>query len=63
MEVFSNSILMGVQTSFQKTYTDAMKTILIPAYEKSSAEMFKRIQDVFMEGTKACKLDFFYNTS
>lgn len=56
METFANAILLGVQTSFQKIYTESMKTILIPAYEKSSQEMFKQIQEVFMEGTKACKL-------
>lgn len=55
METFGNAILIGVQTAFHKTYTESLKKILIPAYEKSSEEMFKQIQEVFLQGTKSCK--------
>lgn len=55
METFSNAVLIGVQTGFHKTYTESLKKVLIPAYEKSSEEMFKQIQEVFLQGTKSCK--------
>lgn len=55
MEVFGNAVLLGVQASLQKTYSDTMRGTLIPAYEKASGEMFKQVQDVFMNGTKACE--------
>lgn len=56
MEAFGNAVLLGVQTGFQKTYTESLKKTLIPAYEKSSEEMFKQIQDVFLQGTKSCNI-------
>lgn len=56
MEAFGNTVLLGVQTGFQKTYTESLKKTLIPAYEKSSEEMFKQIQDVFLQGTKSCNI-------
>lgn len=55
MEVFGNAVLMGVQTGLQKTYAESMRGTLIPAYEKASGEMFKQVQEVFMNGTKACE--------
>ena len=57
MDLFGNSVLLGVHAALQKTYTDTLKTTLIPAYEKSSEAMFKQIQDVFIQGTKACEFD------
>lgn len=54
LEVFGNAVMLGVQASLQKTYADTMKGTLVPAYEKASGEMFKQVQEVFVNGTKAC---------
>lgn len=61
MEVFGNAVLLGVQASLQKTYADTMRGTLIPAYEKASGEMFKQVQDVFVNGTKACEYRVWYS--
>lgn len=58
MDTFGNAVLIGVQTGMQKTFVDTMKSILIPAYEKSSGEMFKQIQEVFVQGASGCKWTF-----
>lgn len=55
MEVFGQSIVRGVQASLQHVFTQSVSVALIPAYEKASTEMFKQIQDAFVNGTKSCE--------
>lgn len=55
MDTFGSAVVMGVQTGLQNTYVDAMKNILVPAYEKSSEDMFRQIQETFANGMTACK--------
>lgn len=55
MEAFGNAVMLAVQATLQKTYADTMKDTLVPAYERASGEMFRQVQEVFLNGTKACK--------
>lgn len=55
MDTFGSAVVVGVQTGLQNTYVDAMKNILVPAYEKSSEDMFRQIQETFANGLAACK--------
>lgn len=52
IDAFGNSVLMGVQNGLQATYVQSMSNTLIPAYEKSSQEMFKQLHDTFSIGIK-----------
>lgn len=54
MEVFGHSIVQGVQASLQHVFTQSVSIALIPAYERASTEMFKQIQEAFVNGTKSC---------
>lgn len=44
---------MGVRTGLQQTYIDALKKIILPAYEKANAELFKQLHETFHNGTIA----------
>lgn len=59
VETFGNSVLHGVKNGLQSTYLDILGNTIIPAYEKSTREMFQQIQLTFMDGIKTCKFSFF----
>jgi len=58
-------VLIGVQASLQTAFIESMSSTLIPAYEKSSQNMFKQLHDAFSVGIKDCEnikiTHFFYN--
>lgn len=39
-----------------QSYTEALQSIIIPAYEKANSELFKQLYETFNKGTVACKL-------
>lgn len=53
MEIFGNAVAAGVKAGMQHTYTESLKTIILPAYEKANAELFKQLYDTFNNGTIA----------
>lgn len=55
VETFGNSILHGVKNGLQSSYLDILGNTIIPAYEKSTREMFQQIQLTFMDGIKTCE--------
>lgn len=57
MDAFGNAVVIGIQAGLQKTYTDTLKTTIIPSYERTTEELFRQIQSTFLQGTKSCKLD------
>lgn len=59
METFGNAVVVGIQSGLQKTYSETLKTTIIPSYERTSEELFRQIQSIFMQGTKSCKLNAF----
>lgn len=61
IETFGNSVLHGVKNGLQSTYLDILGNTIIPAYEKSTREMFQQIQLTFMDGIKTCKFYFIFN--
>lgn len=48
--------MIGVQASLQTAFIESMSSTLIPAYEKSSQNMFKQLHDAFSVGIKDCEL-------
>jgi len=48
-------VLIGVQASLQTAFIESMSSTLIPAYEKSSQNMFKQLHDAFSVGIKDCE--------
>ncbi|KAJ6649871.1 Enhancer of mRNA-decapping protein 4 like [Pseudolycoriella hygida] len=58
MEAFGNSVALGVQAGLQKTYTDSLKTTIIPSFERTSEELFRQIQTIFLQGTKSYTKQF-----
>ncbi|XP_054741449.1 enhancer of mRNA-decapping protein 4 homolog isoform X1 [Anastrepha obliqua] len=52
IETFGKSVLVGVQGSLQAAFIESMSSTLIPAYEKSSQNMFKQLHDAFSVGIK-----------
>lgn len=51
MDAFSVAILHGIQTNFKSIYIDSINSILIPAYERSTTQMFKQVRQTFVDGT------------
>ncbi|XP_022214740.2 enhancer of mRNA-decapping protein 4 homolog [Drosophila obscura] len=58
MDSFGKSVLIGVQTSLQTAFIDSMGNTLIPAYEKSSQNMFQQLHDAFTVGIKDFMVQF-----
>lgn len=54
MDVFGNAVVNGIKTGLQQTYVESMRSIILPAYEKANAELFKQLYDTFNKGTIAC---------
>lgn len=54
MNVFGNAVTTGVKSGLQQVYVDSLKSIILPAYEKANAELFKQLYDTFNKGTIAC---------
>ncbi|XP_017495092.1 PREDICTED: enhancer of mRNA-decapping protein 4 homolog, partial [Rhagoletis zephyria] len=52
IDTFGKSVLVGVQGSLQAAFIESMSSTLIPAYEKSSQNMFKQLHDAFSVGIK-----------
>ncbi|XP_037912102.1 enhancer of mRNA-decapping protein 4 homolog isoform X3 [Hermetia illucens] len=52
IDAFGNSVVAGVQNGLQNAYVHSMSNTLIPAYEKSSREMFKQLHETFSLGIK-----------
>lgn len=55
LEVFGASVATGVRVGLHQTFTEALKTIILPGYEKANAELFKQLYETFNQGTVACK--------
>lgn len=55
MDVFGHSVVNGIKAGLQQTYIESMRSIILPAYEKANAELFKQLYDTFNKGTIACK--------
>ncbi|XP_068150298.1 enhancer of mRNA-decapping protein 4 homolog [Drosophila tropicalis] len=58
LDSFGKSVLLGVQASLQIAFVDSMSSTLIPAYEKSSQNMFKQLHDAFSVGIKDFMVQF-----
>uniref|UniRef100_A0A6P4EU10 Enhancer of mRNA-decapping protein 4 homolog n=1 Tax=Drosophila rhopaloa TaxID=1041015 RepID=A0A6P4EU10_DRORH len=58
LDTFGKSVLVGVQTSLQTAFIESMGSTLIPAYEKSSQNMFKQLHDAFSVGIKDFMVQF-----
>ncbi|XP_017110298.1 enhancer of mRNA-decapping protein 4 homolog [Drosophila elegans] len=58
LDTFGKSVLIGVQTSLQTAFIESMSSTLIPAYEKSSQNMFKQLHDAFSVGIKDFMVQF-----
>ena len=56
MEIFGHAVVNGVKTGLLQTYSDSMTSVVLPAYEKANAELFRQLYDLFTKGTIACKL-------
>ncbi|XP_055837361.1 enhancer of mRNA-decapping protein 4 homolog isoform X3 [Episyrphus balteatus] len=52
IDAFGKSVLVGVQGSLQSAFVESMSSTLIPAYEKSSQNMFKQLHEAFSVGIK-----------
>ncbi|XP_055378582.1 enhancer of mRNA-decapping protein 4 homolog [Condylostylus longicornis] len=52
IDTFGKSVLMGVQGSLQAAFIESMSSTLIPAYEKSSQNMFRQLHETFSIGIK-----------
>ncbi|XP_073824958.1 enhancer of mRNA-decapping protein 4 homolog Ge-1 [Musca autumnalis] len=52
IDAFGKSVLVGVQSSLQAAFVESMSSTLIPAYEKSSQNMFKQLHEAFSVGIK-----------
>lgn len=52
IDAFGKSVLIGVQGSLQNAFVESMSSTLIPAYEKSSQNMFKQLHEAFSVGIK-----------
>lgn len=51
--MFGSSVATGVKSGMQHVYAESLKTIILPAYEKANAELFKQLYDTFNKGTIA----------
>ena len=51
----SKAVITGLQGSLQTAFIESMSNTLIPAYEKSSQNMFKQLHEAFSVGIKECK--------
>lgn len=58
MDIFGHSVVNGIKAGLQQTYIESMRSIILPAYEKANAELFKQLYDTFNKGTIACKYRF-----
>lgn len=58
LDMFGNAVVSGVKGGLQQTYIESMRSIVLPAYEKANAELFKQLYDTFNKGTIACKIHF-----
>ncbi|KAH8259108.1 hypothetical protein KR038_003034 [Drosophila bunnanda] len=58
LDAFGKSVLVGVQASLQTAFIESMSSTLIPAYEKSSQNMFKQLHDAFSVGIKDFMVQF-----
>ncbi|XP_017077359.2 enhancer of mRNA-decapping protein 4 homolog [Drosophila eugracilis] len=58
LDTFGKSVLIGVQASLQTAFIESMSSTLIPAYEKSSQNMFKQLHDAFSVGIKDFMVQF-----
>lgn len=57
-EIFGASVAIGVKSGTHQSFTEALQTIIIPAYEKANSELFKQLYETFNKGTVACM--YFY---
>lgn len=55
LDVFGNAVVSGIKGGLQHTYVESMRSIILPAYEKANAELFKQLYDTFNKGTIACE--------
>ncbi|XP_055296288.1 enhancer of mRNA-decapping protein 4 homolog isoform X3 [Sitodiplosis mosellana] len=53
MDIFGHSVVNGIKGGLQETYIQSMRSIVLPAYEKANAELFKQLYDTFNKGTIA----------
>ncbi|XP_017153982.1 enhancer of mRNA-decapping protein 4 homolog [Drosophila miranda] len=58
IDSFGKSVLIGVQSSLQSAFIESMGSTLIPAYEKSSQNMFQQLHDAFTVGIKEFMVQF-----
>lgn len=58
MDIFGHSVTNGVKNCLQQTYIESMRSVILPAYEKANAELFKQLYDTFNKGTIACNYRF-----
>lgn len=61
LDVFGHAAVNGIKSGLQQTYSDSMRSIILPAYERANAELFKQLYDTFNKGTVACKFKILIN--
>lgn len=55
MESFAAAIRSGVQHTVQVTFIEQINTMIIPAYERATKEMFKQTNEMFQKGVNNCE--------
>lgn len=62
MDIFGHAVVNGIKGGLQQTYIESMRSIILPAYEKANAELFKQLYDTFNKGTIACEYRLKFST-
>lgn len=55
MNTLGSTVFTAIQSGLQKNFTEAMRTIVVPTYEKTSEELLRQVQGIFVKGTKSCE--------
>lgn len=63
LDVFGGAVANGVRSGLQHTYVETLKSLILPAYEKANAELFKQLYDTFNKGTIACKFYHYFSNN
>ncbi|XP_031617309.1 enhancer of mRNA-decapping protein 4 homolog isoform X2 [Contarinia nasturtii] len=52
-DIFGHAVVNGIKSGLQQIYIESMRSVILPAYEKANAELFKQLYDTFNKGTIA----------
>ena len=46
----------SIKNTIQGLYDETFRTVVLPAFERSSREMFRQLDDAFRRGINECKM-------